>query len=286
MADTTRDVVVRLALKQSDAKIKPPDIAPAKRAVDAYDAAIERTNKHIKQTGASTAEIVERAERRIREATKAINEQETAAQNAAVAAQEFMSFIRTLGESSLKVARAIGFLTASNEKNLRVMLRKLVVIQATYDGLSAVWNVVVGVRGAYQSLAIAIHSSTIAMKAFQVASGPIGWIVLGITAGVTALGAAYHSAAIDAEESASRQQRALERLKTFHSQQKAPTSLLAREAEMATKRRLGRVTVAEERQYRFGIAAQLTEAEKDPTRHAETQELIRQRATSPKNFLS
>ena len=64
MAETVyRDVVVRLALKQAEAKVKAPDIGPATKATGKLDKAVQDANQRMEKSYEAVEEKISLSER-------------------------------------------------------------------------------------------------------------------------------------------------------------------------------------------------------------------------------
>jgi hypothetical protein len=76
------------------------------------------------------------------------------------------------------------------------------VITSITEGAPALTAGIAAMALAYTGLATAAAAATLAQKAFQAASGPVGWVVAGVSAAVGALVAGYSALADEAEASA------------------------------------------------------------------------------------
>lgn len=185
MAETIRDVVIRIRVQQQDVALKPPDMS-------AWKAATQQANQERKQSAslALTAEEEEaiasysrimKEREKIAAATQAAIEKSlqnslsddtglpqssrtdsrTELQGLSVTKQRIEAYT-AMGESALRAARGVAFLTAANEEDLRASLQYVAAAQGVLD-------VFAGVMGVTKSL-ISVRQVGIASTVLAAAS--------------------------------------------------------------------------------------------------------------------
>ena len=211
MADTTyRDVVVRIALKQTKARLEAPDVAPAKAAIEKVDKAVERAtneiagySKEISKSYKQTAEAVEKVSKEQAELNKI--HLEAVDNNIRVA-----DSLKAAGEGAFTLARGLAFVSASTEEDFQQALKTIAKVQGAYDIFKGVVEVTRGVAEARKALMVATNAATtaealhavainattvsakgatVALKGMYAAMGPVGLAILGVGGLVTAYAA-------------------------------------------------------------------------------------------------
>jgi hypothetical protein len=217
--------------KQADAKVKAPDVGPAKKAVDDLNKELEETARRSEEASFQGAVMRE-------------------------AYIDAAHSLREAGAGALQAARGVAFLTAAGEDELKVMLKYVAVAQGVYDVLQGGFSVVSGLTNAYKSWTGATNASAAANALLTASLGPVGWAIAGITAAIAAASVAYAALADDAEMSAEKQLRARERLRprpsgtTHRAQSKAFAETLAR---VQANRRFGRIGIGGEQAFQADL---------------------------------
>lgn len=235
MAETIRDVIIKIRVQQEKSKLEPPDTsafrdavqraskpstgggtataeekqydAEAKEALNAYSRIMREREKQAEEamrlaerTAAYVDNIDETAGQRIvNRAQRNANERAKAEAVALAASKQTLESFNAMGEGALRAARGVAFLTAATEDDLRAALQYVAAAQGTLDVFAGLANVTKGVLNARVALTAATVTSTGAETAL-VAALSVNPVVLAAVAAATLAAAA-------AEEVISRQTR-------------------------------------------------------------------------------
>ncbi len=215
---TIRDVVIKIRLEQQQAKLQAPDTRGVSDAVQrASKASTEAFSREEKEAVRAYSRIMKEREKAATAAEKLADrtaryadnidptggkvlgneaayqerqrenshraEQAIHAASMASTRQRIEAFTG-VGESALRAARGVAFLTAANEEDLKIGLQRVAVAQGILDVYS-------GSFGAYSHLTKLTESQTAAQIALNVACSvtPAGWAAIGVA--MAAAGAIY-----------------------------------------------------------------------------------------------
>lgn len=207
MAETIRDVIIKIRLQQEKTSLQPPDTsafrqaisnavspggtATAARATSAEKEAenalrlAERTAAYIDNIDATAGQtIVNRAQR-----NAAARAQADAA--ALAASRMTLESLNAVGEGALRAGRGIAFLTASTEDDLRASLQYVTAAQGTLDVFAGLSNATKGLLNARQVLTLSTVTSTGAETALGAALAVSPPVLAAVTVAALATAAAY-----------------------------------------------------------------------------------------------
>lgn len=218
MAETIRDVVVRIALKQLDTKLEAPDLSAPKREIDDLDKSVDEAKKTVEDLGEAFEDQQKKATDAAQKAAEAARTQATKVEEANQ--KQVDSFVK-LGDSVFTAARGVAFLGASSDENFTKMLRTIAKVQGAFDLFKGTVGLIRGTVDALQAMrtaaAVAATANTalavsntavattgtaaaVAMTALNVALGPIGIAFLAIGAAVGLFLTVFSDIGDEAEE--------------------------------------------------------------------------------------
>lgn len=213
MADTIRDVVIRIHLEQVETKIKPPDYSGAVEAA-------QKASAQIQQAGSAQVSSFD------------VTKQRAISSQIAIAS----SINRTVTGVS-QLARAFVLLQGTSDEDLKKLMKNLALVQGTFDLFTGSFNIIRGVSQALTAMqtasqAAAVGNTTLAasntavattstaasvgLRVMFAAMGPIGWAAIGIGAAVAAVAVTMRAFSKDtdtAAEAADRLDKKLDQLR-------------------------------------------------------------------------
>jgi len=209
MADTIRDVVIRLKLEQLPAEIKAPDITQIVKHIETYEKVVIETTKEIVERN----ETVQRSVREIAdEHQRAATAADDSADKIADAQIKVGDGLAASTEGAFNLAKGFALFAVAGEEDSKKLIESIAKIEGGYQTLKGAFELVKGGTEAMRALRVATQAATVAETArtaamaasttatqgataaavaLNVASGPIGVTVVALTAAVGALGAAY-----------------------------------------------------------------------------------------------
>ena len=158
MAETIRDVVIRMQIKQVGDKIKPPKLGPVKKQVDDIDKSVVKLNKDTKQLASTNIELFDS--------------------------------LGQVGEGMLKVGRGMTLLGISADDDLRKVVEQLARMQGALDIFTGGVQAVKGMVAAQKALAAATSATAAAQVTLTAAAAPYiaaAAVVAGAIGGIVAL---------------------------------------------------------------------------------------------------
>lgn len=203
MAETIRDVLIRIRLDQEPAKLEVPDIQPATSAFEEYTETVETAFEETTEYFEDVEDALEDVNAQVEMSQREINDLGITAADG----------LRTATEGVLTFARGWTFLSIEQEEALAEVVEQLAAIQGGIDIMKGSIDTVKGVRDAYLAISDAGGIAVItqnalagantavtatftaasgAAKAFWASLGPIGIAIVGLTTAATALGAAWY----------------------------------------------------------------------------------------------
>jgi hypothetical protein len=236
---------VRLALKQADAKVKAPDVGPAKKAIVDFDKAIEDSNRRVEESYNKVDKQIQKAEESIDKLTRKNKDSASASEEMAKSSDKLRGSMAKVGRAALSAARGIILLTGAKQEDTEKMTRWIVVGEGTIQATMAMVQIT--------KTLTTVTKAQIAANVALVASIPgIGWAITAVTALVSAAGAAYLLLAEDSEKSADRQVAAIKKIQMERQRQKTEEAgdIESRVSDMAARRGFGRVSKREEEDFR------------------------------------
>jgi DNA repair exonuclease SbcCD ATPase subunit len=223
VAETIRDVVIRISLKQQEARLQVPDVAPLEQAFEqAQDSAakqMEAVEGHTKDVEEALESAGDAAESFGDQASESFDTVEGAAESAQKAAEEIGDagveaadgFV-SAGEGALKAARGIALFATDSEEDLRAVIERVAMFQGAIDVLGGSFEVFKNMRdglkavraagglaaisqtavaAANTAVTVTATAATAAMRSLTAALGPVGIAVVAVTVAATALAAAW-----------------------------------------------------------------------------------------------
>lgn len=218
MAETIRDIVVRITLKQLDTKLEAPDLSAPKKQIDDLDKSVDEATQGVEDLGKAFEDQQKSATDASRKAAEAVATQAAKVEDANL--KQLDSF-RMVGEGIFTVARGVAFLAASSDENFAKMLRTIAKVQGGFDlfkgSADIIKGTVEGLRAMSAASAVAATTNTalatsntavattgtaaaVAMTALNVALGPIGAAFLAIGAAVGFFLAVFSDIGDESEE--------------------------------------------------------------------------------------
>ena len=207
MAETIRDVIIKIRIQQEKSKLEPPDTS-------AFRSAIERASRPTTDGGTATATSAEReaekamqlaertaayvdkidetnGQRIVNRAQRNADARAKAEATALAASKATLESFSAIGEGAIRAARGIAFLTAATEDDLRAALQYVAAAQGTLDVFAGLANVTKGVLNARVALTAATVSSTGAETALVAALSVNPVVLAAVAAAALATAAAY-----------------------------------------------------------------------------------------------
>lgn len=210
--ETIRDVVVRVALQQIDSKLKVPETATATKALKSYERQVNESSKRASESLMPVSDRLSGITSKTDVARRSQEELSRTIQDESIKSSESLA---SAGEGALLFARGLTLLGVSADDDMAKVVESLARVQAGIDLLKGTTQIFKGVvegvrsfsaatKAAAESQAILSATSKGAATSaglLTAATGPLGLAVLGVTAGVTALGVSWLSTKDSAEES-------------------------------------------------------------------------------------
>jgi hypothetical protein len=214
MADTIRDVVIRVSLQQVDTKLKPPNLAPLIQQVQLYEKTAVSATTQV-SASFNTLNLQVNNFNNTQEQTRQKAE-ETAKKIAAEYNKAAAGFV-TAANGALTLAKGIASLAGASQEQLKEAFAP---VEAAMEIFRGGTEIIKGVSQAMTALqaastagaaaqgalavgntAVAATGSTAAasMAAFNAALGPIGLALMAVVAAVTAAVMAYEKLAASAQ---------------------------------------------------------------------------------------
>lgn len=136
MAETIRDVVVKIRLEQVDTKLKAPDTDAIKKAVQEYAKTTQETNRKVAESYRKSREEVATLRKQVEELTKKIEEQGQASEESSKKTTEsnmkVSESFQAIGEGALVAGRGVALLSVNSE-NLAGAMEKVAKAQGVFD---------------------------------------------------------------------------------------------------------------------------------------------------------
>ena len=212
MAETIRDVTVRISLKQIEAALKVPNFQPILYGIEKVREANEKAGASFKGLGAEAAAAIQQIPKAIRlipAAMKPVENAGDALQNAGLRSAE--AFKRA-GEGAFVLARGAAFMFTSTDEGFQRMLKNVSAVQGGFDLFKGSITTVVALTHATKALTVATGAlsvtaaiAAVSMTALRTAAivaltvfgavasafSGFGLIVVGVAAAVGGLGLAW-----------------------------------------------------------------------------------------------
>ena len=153
MAETIRDVVVRLSLKQVEAKLRTPDMKPAEKAVQGYEKTVVKSTK-----------VVEKHFTSVRESVK---EMTTETVDGSLKMSESL---RTAGDGAFTLARGLAFTWAGSQEDMQKALQTIAKFQGSFDVFRGGVDVIKGSIDAWRAYKLVTTATTAAQSALTAAT--------------------------------------------------------------------------------------------------------------------
>ena len=205
MADTIRDVVIRLTIQQQDFRAKGLDLGELKKSLDEREKLFENSAKKINDvlnkphTAAGvvpTAQFDELAKKAADLEAKLAglkNKTTDFGGQSKVSMIGAADAFRTAGEGAFTLARGVAFLASDSDESFREMLQNVARVQGSFDlfkgGVDTVKGLTQAVRNLGGTSAILQRVGTLAMGVFT----PWGAAITAVTIGLGAAAAAMHT---------------------------------------------------------------------------------------------
>lgn len=238
MAETIRDVVVRITLDQVQTSLKVPNTTAFKDALKSVD----KTSAGVASNAQSRMNLVKTNTQKTAE--EARKELAKLGDDLTDLQLKSLESFRTMGDGMFTLARGAAFLSSSSEEDFQAMLKTITAVQGGFDlfrgTVDTVKGVIEGTRAVTAIFTATETANTIAtnantsakaanaaanvtvgttatgavapVTALSVAMGPIGIAAIAITAGVAGMAYAFTAFADDAEDSLDRVDEKMKRL--------------------------------------------------------------------------
>lgn len=163
MAETIRDVIINLTVKQTESKLNVPDIAPVVAAA-----------KTVEETQKKTADTISKA-----------------AQSSAEANFKIGDALKQGGEGAFTAARGFAFLFTSTDEGYQELIANVTAAQGAFDLFKGTFETVKGLTTAYTAI-LASQSAAQTVNAATAAAAATGQAAVAATAATgTVTGGAY-----------------------------------------------------------------------------------------------
>lgn len=156
MADTIRDVIIRLSIKQQESKLKVPDVAP----VVAASKKVEETQTKVAETITKVAAVSAEANFKIGDALK------------------------QGGEGAFTAARGFAFLFTSTDEGYQQLIANVTAAQGAFDLFKGSFETVKGLSAAYTT---ALAAQSAAQVTATSTGGAYAVVMYGVSAAQTAV---------------------------------------------------------------------------------------------------
>jgi hypothetical protein len=155
MAETIRDVVIRLSLKQVEAKLKVPDLKPAEKAATEWSKTTVEKTKIVEKHFNSVRESI------VRMSTETVD-----------GSLKMGESLRTAGDGAFTLARGLAFTWAGSQEDMQKALQTIAKFQGAFDIFRGGVDVVKGsieAWRAYHVVTTAAETATVALTTATVA---------------------------------------------------------------------------------------------------------------------
>ena len=187
MSSVIRDVVVKIRLEQVQARLMVPDSRAFQDGIRQAERGASESMRRVSESSAKTGGSFKEA-----------------------------------GAGAIQMARGIAFLTAANEDDLRVSMKRIAAMQGVYDvyrGGVAILQTVTSTNmllaGSNTLVATSSSAAAAGMTALNIASGPVGIAAIAIGGALAIIATGFRSTADEAEESGKRIKGVAEDLSQF-----------------------------------------------------------------------
>ena len=152
MAESIRDVVVRLGLELRDTKLETPNLKTAIDAAEGYSKAVRGVQKDWIQTEVSTKVAGDTAKNSAETAGKAWKAVTKEIRDVGNTGIDTADKLKAVGEGAFTTARGFALLVSSNEKDLQKLLKTVAAFQGAFDVFKGVTETLKGIREATAAL--------------------------------------------------------------------------------------------------------------------------------------
>ena len=177
MADTIRDVVVRIGLEQTAQKLRPPDLADARSEV-------ESLADSLKDLGTESAASISDLENKVDSLSDSLERAKVGTDNVGqemkAAGMSAGEGFKAAGEGAFTLARGIAFMSTSSEEDLAKMVATIAKVQGGFDIFKGGIETVKGLDQAFTQLAATAPALAAAMGPLAIFFG--GVLLLGLIA--------------------------------------------------------------------------------------------------------
>lgn len=207
MAETIRDVIIKIRIQQEKSKLEPPDTSAFRQALDratrpttgggtATATSAEKEAEKAMQLAERTAAYVDKidetnGQRIVNRAQRNAAARAQAEAQALAASRQTLESFNAMGEGALRAGRGVAFLTAATEDDLRAALQYVAGAQGVLDVFAGLSNVTKGVMSARQALGVATVTVTAQETALAAALAVSPPVLAAIAAASLATAAAY-----------------------------------------------------------------------------------------------